>query len=877
MALTAGSSVGPFEIVAPVGAGAMGEVYRARDHRIGRDVAVKVLPPSLTANADRLRRFEQEARAAGALNHPNVAAVYDVGTHDGSPYIVSELLEGETLRGRIGGAPLPLRKALDYSVQIARGLAAAHEKHVIHRDLKPENLFVTRDGQVKILDFGLAKLVGGEPLVGPSAGPVASSHLETETGTAAGTLMGTIGYMSPEQVEGLPADHRSDIFSLGAVIFEMVTGERAFKATTAVETMTAILREDPLQGTAGSVPGLGLGLERLLRHCLEKSPEERFQSARDLAFDLEALSSSEASGLRVAPARRVSQRLRTAMALVASLAAVAGLGALAGRWLGQPAPASFRQLTFRLGGISNARFTPDGQTVVYSAAWENNPWELFSIRSQGGGTQSLGYHRARILSISSSDELAILLLPPGGTPGGTGASFGWTSGGTLARVPLAAGGVPREILEDALDADWAPDGQSLAVARWVEGKCRLEFPVGKLLYQSDDAILTVRVSPDGQRVAFLQALASHGHLTTTFVIGVVDRAGSHKELSREWWPTGMAWSPSGKDLWFTAIQEGGATELRAVTLGGKQRLVERFPGFAGFADVSRDGRALILDDNGRFFVFARVAGEDADRNLSWNEDSTLTDLSGDGRTLLLSAMNFGGKDLDYGVFLRGTDGSPAVRLGDGFGYGLSPDGRWVLSFRAGGARLEFVLWPTRAGAPIRIAEGLPPTFHGAAWLPDSRSFVFSGASPGEGARLYVQNLDGAKPEPITAPEDDLRAPIVSPDGRQVAALDALRDIVLWGFDGSRSRPLAGVEEGEVPIQWRADGRALYVYKPSRLPVQVFELDIATGQRRLWKEIPISDPNAIDGNVVVVMTPDGRSYAYSFFRGMAQLYLAEGLE
>ena len=876
MGLAVGSAVGPYEIVAPIGAGGMGEVYRARDRRLGRDVALKVLPPSVSGDPDRLRRFKQEARATGALNHPNVAAVYDIGAHEGSPYIISELLEGETLRTRMGGVPLPLRKAREYSVQIARGLAAAHDKGIVHRDLKPENLFVTKDGQVKILDFGLAKLADRGPSFRATGGTSLLSLLKTDTGTMPGTVLGTAGYMSPEQVEGLPADHRSDIFSLGAVIFEMVTGQRAFKAPTAVETLTAILREDPLQSSTGTVPGLTLGLERVLRHCLEKRPDERFQSARDVAFALEAISSGEATGSGVALARPLSKRRRMAVLLAASIVAAAGLGVIAGNRLGEAPPPSFRQLTFRLGGISSARFTPDGQTIVYSAAWENNPWELFSIRSQGGSSQPLGHLRARILSISSSDELAILLPPPGAPMGGTGAIFGWTSGGTLARVPLAAGGVPREILEDALDADWAPDGQSLAVTRWLEGKYRLEFPVGKPLYQSDDAILTLRVSPDGERVAFLQALASHGYLTNTFFVGVVDRAGNHKELSRGWWLTGMAWSHSGKEVWFAVPDERGATELRAVTLAGKERLVGRFPGFAGFADVSSDGRALILDDNGRFFVFARAPGEASDRNLSFHEDSKVTDLSADGRTLLLSASNLGG-GRDYGVYLRGTDGSPAVRLGDGFGYGLSPDGRWVLSFRVSGARLEFLLLPTRAGDPIRITEDLPPSFHGAGWLPDSRSFIFSGSSPGEGARLYLQRIDGGKPEPITPPEADLRIPIVSADGQLVAALDSDGEIVLQGLDGSSTRPLAGAEEGEVPIQWSADARALYVYRPNQLPVRVFELEVATGRRRLWKEIPISDPNSLDGNVVVVMTPDARSYAYSFYRGMAELYVAEGLK
>ena len=356
-------------------------------------------------------------------------------------------------------------------------------------------------------------------------------------------------------------------------------------------------------------------------------------------------------------------------------------------------------------------------------------------------------------------------------------------------------------------------------------------------------------------------------------MGILDRSGNLKELARAGMPSGLAWSPSGHEVWFGRPGEQG-TDIVGVTLGGKDRLVARLPGFVGMGDVARDGRVLILDDNGRQFAYGRGPGEAFDRNLSWHHDSTVTDLSVDGRTLLFSAVDFG---RDQGVYLRGMDGSPAVRLGDGFGYGLSPDGRWVLSFKVNGERLEFVLLPTRAGEPLRIAEGLPPSFQGASWMPDSRSFVFSGGSPPEGARLYRQDVDGGPPRPITPADADLRVPLVSSDGRVVAAVDSLGEIVLCALDGSALRPLAGAEEGEVPIQWSADARALYVYRPNQLPVRVFELNLASGRRRMWREIAVPDATGLDGNVVVAMSRDGRSYAYSFWRGMGELYLAEGFE
>jgi hypothetical protein len=329
VALLTATRLGPYEVLGLVGTGGMGEVYRARDERLGREVAIKVLPAESSADPDRLRRFEQEAKAAGALNHPNLVAVFDTGHHEGAPYVVFELLEGVTLRQRLGSGPLPGRRAVDYAVQIAQGLAAAHEKGIIHRDLKPENLFVTKDGRVKILDFGLAKL---RPALDPHAPREQGATVSTATG--GGVVLGTVGYMSPEQVRGDPADHRSDIFSFGAVLYEMLSGTRPFCGETSAEVMTAILREDPPEVANADAPP---GLERLVRRCLEKGPEERFQSARDLAFALE-------TGRETGPTKPTVLSRRGHLAAMARrpllvAVAVAGLFAaslLVSRWLRPP-------------------------------------------------------------------------------------------------------------------------------------------------------------------------------------------------------------------------------------------------------------------------------------------------------------------------------------------------------------------------------------------------------------------------------------------------------------------------------------------------------------------------------------------------------------
>ncbi|MGZ5382268.1 MAG: protein kinase domain-containing protein, partial [Thermoanaerobaculia bacterium] len=514
MTLANGARLGPYEILAPLGAGGMGEVYRAKDPRLGRDVAIKVLPASFSADADRLRRFEQEARAAGILNHPNITAVHDIGTHEGAPYVVSELLEGETLRSALSGGKLSQRKAIDYALQIAHGLAAAHEKGIVHRDLKPENLFVIKDGRVKILDFGLAKLTHTE------AGPEVTS-LPTETGgTEPGVVMGTLGYMSPEQVKGKPADARSDIFSFGAIFYEMLSGKRAFHGDSAAETISAILREEPpdLSVTNQSISP---GLERIVRHSIEKNPEQRFHSAHDVAFALEALSGLsvprlEASSLRV---RGRSPTLPAVAAFVVALAA----GLFAGRviWKGTPAfPPSFKRLTYGRGPVWSARFAPDGQMIVYAASWDGaQKPQLYSVRAESPESLRLALPSGRVESVSKNGEMLILNLLQ--------FSAGYARIGTLSQTPLS-GSAPRDLLEDVGHADWSPDGGAIAVGRAPQWRYRLEFPAGKVLYETTGWISHPRISPKGDAVAFLDHPLFGDDRGS---VAIVDRSGKKTTLS----------------------------------------------------------------------------------------------------------------------------------------------------------------------------------------------------------------------------------------------------------------------------------------------------------------------------------------------------------
>src|SRR3984885_5141839 len=402
MALTSGTRLGPYEIQSPLGAGGMGEVYRAHDARLNRSVAIKILPASFAADPDRLQRFAAESRATAALNHPNILSLYDIGEdgfggHQAAPYVVSELLEGETLRDRLREGALPSRKAIDYARQIASGLAAAHDKGIVHRDLKPENLFITNDGRAKILDFGLAKLTRPEA---DASGEAPTQQIATD----AGTVMGTVGYMAPEQVRGKPADSRSDIFAFGAILYEMLSGKRAFHGESPVETMSAILKEDPpdLAETNRNVSPV---LERIVRHCLEKNPAERFQSARDVAFNLEALTDASTSrtGVQALPEERKRRRwMLPVLAGLLVLASWAGIYRMAHRATGSNP--TFHEITFRNGTIWDARFAPDGQTIIYGAAWDGLPQEMFSTRFDSSDSRSMGLSSSQILSISAKGE-----------------------------------------------------------------------------------------------------------------------------------------------------------------------------------------------------------------------------------------------------------------------------------------------------------------------------------------------------------------------------------------------------------------------------------------------------------------------------------------
>jgi tRNA A-37 threonylcarbamoyl transferase component Bud32 len=859
MAIEAGTRLGHYEITGKLGAGGMGEVYRARDTKLDREVAIKVLPEKLSKDPERLARFEREAKAVAALSHPNILAIHDFGTDNGVTYAVTELVEGGTLREILDGDGVTQRKAIEYAGQVAKGLAAAHDRGVVHRDLKPNNLMVTRDGRVKILDFGLAKLTH----VGLSEAPTIAQSPGAETG--AGVVLGTVGYMAPEQVRGEPADHRSDIFSFGAILYELITGERAFAGDTAAETMSAILKEDPpkLSEPGGPLPSI---LERITRRCLEKNPEERFQSAHDLAFALDAI--TETSGvsspigvtaLPGAARRRISIPLAGLMAVVTLL-----VGLLAGWAIFRSSPVEpvrFQRLTFRRGQVMSARFSADQQTVVYGASWEGAPPEIFTTQIGTPGSRPLGFGWADLLSISSTGEMAISL--------DRHFTVGWETSGTLARVPLE-GGAPREILESVHDADWGPDGESLAVVRTIEGRHRLEYPIGNVLYDTDGWISSVRVSPDGNLIAFNDHPVRGDNVGP---IAVIDLEGNKTVFPRRGAPQGLVWSPDGKEIWGAR-----AGTLFAQNLDGERRILSSSVGARVLMDVAADGRMLLASQTSRRELVGRHRGSSQEVNLSWFDWSAPSDLSADGRNVLFEEQNRAtASGTGYPMYLRGTDGSPPLRLGDGIGLALSPDGRWALGLTDPFGEPSLTLHPTGPGQPRELDVGDFQPQPWASWLPDGSGALLAGSLAGGGTQLFFHDLKSGAPKPV-APEGtrftyDSNA--VSPDGAWVATVSAEGELYRYPIAGGDGEPIPGGQVGDVAIQWDAGGNHIYVYQPGGLPTRIFKLNLSSGQREVWKELEPADSAGVFTVNMIYMTRDGESYVYSYRRMLSDLYLADG--
>ena len=854
MALAPSKRLGPYEILASVGAGGMGEVYRARDPRLSRSVAIKIISGD-AIDDERLGRFEQEARATGMLNHPNILAIHDIGNDAGVRYIVSELLEGESLRQRLAVGAIPPQKAIEYAKQILAGLVAAHDKGIVHRDLKPDNIFITKEGRVKILDFGLAKLVDprlGEMSVNSPTTPISTGH----------EVVGTFCYMSPEQLQGKPVDMRSDLFSFGVLFHEMLTGKSPYLRGSVAESMVAILNEEfpPLPD---SVRRAYPSLEPLLRHCLEKNAGERFQCAADLGFQLAHVAPATANdAVTSAGSRRLSPRLAAAMLAAVAIAVIAAF-VLGRRTIGVSIP-QFQQLTFRRGSVLSAAFAPDGQAIVYAGLWEGRPPQLYSMRRESPESQRLNLPASSLLSISKSGVMAISL--------GAEHVAGLMAGGTLAEVAIE-GSAPRPLLTNVEAASFAPDAR-LAVVHIVDGKYQLEFPPGNLLYRSPGWLSNPRVSPDGRSIAFVDHRALHDDRG---FIAVIPASGGEKQtLTQEWASAyGLAWNPRTNEIWFTASEVGPNTALYAMTAGGKPRLIARDPGRLTLQDIYSDGSVLVSEGRLGVQMMVRAINANRDQNLSWFDSSIAAGIGNDGQSILFNEQGAGSGSASYAVYVRSTNDSPAIRIGDGALAAFSPDRQMVAAVQF--APLKIALLPVGAGQQRTLPISGIEDVQSLAWFPDGQHILISGADANHVSHLWSMTVADASMRAIgSGIRSQYYTNPISPDGNWIAATDQDGHPVLVATAGGERKAISELDPGDVPLSWAVDGRSVFYIPDRKQPARVFRFDLQSRRKELVTTLIPPDPSGVQDIVTVQITPDGKTCAYSYSVSRSELYLVSGL-
>ena len=878
-----GETIGRYEVLSELGSGGMGTVYLAQDARLGRKIALKLLPPQFTNDEDRLRRFQKEARAASALNHPNILTVHEVEQKAGLHYIATEFVDGVTLRQHMNNQRMNLGEVLDVATQVASALKAAHAAGITHRDIKPENIMIRSDGYIKVLDFGLAKLTENESAPAPSE-------------TNPGVVMGTPRYMSPEQARGLDVDLRTDIFSLGTVIYEMITGRLPFEGETTTDVLAALVKDEP-KSMRTSVPELPVEFEQVVSKALVKDRDLRYQTIAEFLSALQGLKDNIKSGALVnandgsldAPtiktrtatdpeAQHRTERLSltkgwTLTIVLGLILAVGVVTVLSFRRrspsLKEKITESSRLLSNRDGFITNARFAPDGKRVIYSAGFDGKPVELFFSDGIGYETQSPGIKPAALKSVSLSGKMAVLV----------DFELNWSDGfnGTLQILP-AGGGNPEVRMENVDDAAFAPDG-TFAIFRSVLGEQQLEYPAGTVLYKSPGWMSYPRFSPKGDKIAFFE----HPMGDFSGSIAVFDLASKKKtDISTDWQALkGLAWNPETNEIWFGGSKTGKTNSINAVSLSGQVRMkLYDLPGQgARVEDISNDGRMLISQGtNHTTMVVLQGKSETVavDSRFAW---STSADVSSDGKTLLFYQWGYepsDGSDVS-GVYLRRLENSEPVKLGPGKALALSPDGKWALALQLTKPQPQLTLLSTSLGQSKPLPNSEIKEYHYASFFPDGRRILFTGLERREGAfiRSFVQDVNTGQVHPLT--EEGTVALRVSPDGKRVITLQPDQTFYIQGLNGGEPKPIPGLERDDEPIQWSDDGRAVFVKGPGDFTTKIYRVNLETGERQEWKDIDPSNKVGLVGLETnpggILITPDGKVCIYTYWILLQQILSA----